>query len=123
MESLRECIKCKGDKPLPSFKIDKRNTEGRAGVCKECSNLEAMHRKRGNKIIAIEYLGNSCEHCGIEYDGNNATIFDFHHLDPDEKEFKPAALMSRHWDNIIEELDKCILLCSNCHRIEHHGGY
>ena len=47
-------------------------------------------------------------------------VFDFHHIDPDEKDIKVADWMGRiKWATLKKELDKCILLCSNCHRIHH----
>ncbi len=48
------------------------------------------HRRKHNrryKIILIEMLGSKCNKCGIEYDGKNECIFDFHHKDPNEKKF------------------------------------
>lgn len=54
------------------------------------------------KVEAILYKGGKCAACGIEYNGENGAIFDFHHINPEEK-----------------ELDKEICLCSNCHRLIH----
>jgi predicted HNH restriction endonuclease len=48
--------------------------------------------------------------------------FDFHHLDPAEKDFSIAKVTKLHFgEAIFAELDKCALLCANCHR-EVHGG-
>lgn len=71
------------------------------------------------KIQAITKLGGKCSKCG--YDKNIAAL-EFHHKDPKEKEFQ---LDVRHFSNVnIEklnkELDKCDLLCSNCHRETHN---
>jgi hypothetical protein len=68
------------------------------------------------KIKAIEYKGGACKHCGYsKYYG----ALEFHHLDPNEKDFSWQKLRLRSWDSITSELDKCILLCANCHREEH----
>ena len=69
---------------------------------------------RENKLKAIEYLGGHCTDCKNEFP---SYIYDFHHLDPNIKDFNIARLMGRKWENIVPELDKCILLCANCHRI------
>lgn len=45
---------------------------------------------------------------------------DFHHRDPSEKEFDWNKLRKRSWESIAFELDKCDLLCSNCHRESHY---
>ena len=45
----------------------------------------------------------------------------FHHLDPNEKDFNPSNLKKYKFDDRIKnELDKCILVCANCHREIHH---
>jgi len=47
---------------------------------------------------------------------------DFHHIDPTQKDFAISAKgTTRAWEKIRVELDKCAMLCSNCHR-EHHAG-
>ena len=49
------------------------------------------------------------------------SCYDFHHVDPSKKEFNLSGLNSAkiNWNKVKEELDKCLLLCSNCHRTEH----
>jgi len=68
----------------------------------------------------IEYKGGKCADCDVEFDGNNYVIFDFHHLDPATKEADWNQLRKTSVENIKKELDKCVLLCSNCHRMRHH---
>lgn len=47
---------------------------------------------------------------------------DFHHLDPTQKDFGFGAKgYTRAWSKIQKELDKCVMLCSNCHRETHAG--
>jgi hypothetical protein len=70
-----------------------------------------------NKLKAIEYLGGKCAHCAIV--SKHRSIYDFHHLDKTTKEADPGSLMHYSWTRIQKELDKCILLCANCHRIDH----
>lgn len=76
-----------------------------------------QERRLNNKLKAIEYLGGKCNHCGIV--SEHRGIYDFHHIDKTEKEADPGSLMHYSWKRIQKELDKCILLCANCHRIEH----
>ena len=45
----------------------------------------------------------------------------FHHLDPREKDFAISSKLS--WTVVVEELKKCVLLCSNCHREAHDGWH
>jgi len=69
------------------------------------------------KVRLINYKGGLCSVCGIIATDDNACIFDFHHLDPTEKERRVGN--SVNWEISKAEADKCILLCSNCHRMIH----
>jgi hypothetical protein len=77
-----------------------------------------MLRRQKLKVRAIEYLGNYCMSCGLAYDGDNSYAFDFHHRDPQAKDFLPAS-RNRAWKKVQAELDKCDLLCAICHRKLH----
>lgn len=67
--------------------------------------------------MAIEYLGGKCETCG--YDKCVAAL-EFHHKDPKEKDFAIGVKgYTRGWETVKRELNKCILVCSNCHRELH----
>lgn len=70
------------------------------------------------KIKSIEYLGGKCKICGYE---KCKTALHFHHLDPKEKAFGISSKASWGFEKIKSELDKCILLCSNCHAEIHEG--
>lgn len=66
------------------------------------------------KFKAVQYKGGKCEQCG--YIGCIAA-FDFHHLDPSLKSFAVSTNPhTRSWERVKEEVDKCLLLCANCHR-------
>lgn len=78
-------------------------------------NLRARRKK--NKEMAVAYFGNECKHCKLKT--THLCIYDFHHLDMSEKEADPGSLLHYSWVRIKKELDKCIMLCANCHRIEH----
>lgn len=67
--------------------------------------------------MAIAYKGGKCEHCGY---CKCDKALEFHHRDPSEKDFGISYKgETRSFDRIKVELDKCILLCANCHREEH----
>jgi len=73
------------------------------------------HRK---KQKAIDYKGGKCQLCG--YNRCNSALI-FHHLNPSEKKYTIAESKSWGFDRIKPELDKCILLCHNCHSEVHEG--
>lgn len=73
-------------------------------------------RKRA-KLKLIECKGGKCQCCGYK---NYAGALEFHHLDPNEKDFTISG-SSKAFDKLIKEIDKCILVCSNCHKEIHAG--
>lgn len=85
------------------------------------SNKQDLYRNQIARWIrikqkAVEYKGGSCIHCGFD---KHYAAMHFHHRDPSTKEYDWNKLRLKSWDKIILELDKCDLLCSNCHAIHH----
>jgi len=74
--------------------------------------------KRKRKLEAISYLGGKCFICGGEF---HPAVYEFHHLDPTTKDRDPSKMLQLSWKRLSAELDKCKLLCANCHRLEHHN--
>jgi len=81
-----------------------------------CGSCNTKIRRFRAKAAAIKLLGGKCQHCGWE--GDQAAM-QFHHLDPSKKNFILGAVGNKSWDSILLEIKKCILLCANCHLIEH----
>ena len=81
--------------------------------------MAVAKRRRRLKEMAVETKGGKCMICGYsKYIG----ALDFHHLDETQKEFGLSIRgLTRSWAKILAEIDKCILICANCHR-EIHGG-
>ena len=76
--------------------------------------------KRETKKIYCEKLGNKCAKCGIKVTDDNLCIFDFHHPEPLKKPMHER-IGRESPDNKNFEIEKVILLCSNCHKIEHYN--
>ncbi len=79
-------------------------------------NFNATQTRLWLKERAVEYLGGHCQIC--KYD-RCVSALEFHHVDPREKDFEVSAKMG--WAVVRPELDKCVLLCANCHRAVHAG--
>lgn len=105
------CKHCRTENPDDFFKSNSMKS-----CCLKCHTLLVHQKQRELKIKAVEYLGGKCSKCN--YVGVSA-VFDFHHRDPLQKEFSWGSRRTSNWDNLKKELDKCDLLCSNCHREEH----
>lgn len=138
--AIKECYKCKESKEENLFKIDyKKNKTGRTrytNICISCNNISFLKWRTDNKDVyneryrirrlerkqrAIDYKGGRCASClGIF----PAECFDFHHIDKETKHKDPGLMMSHSDESLFKELDKCLLLCANCHRTEHFkNGY
>lgn len=78
-------------------------------------------KKRGleRKVYFINKLGGCCSKCGYKH---NIAVLEFHHRNPKEKEFwvDARAFSNYSLEKLEKELEKCDLLCANCHR-EHHN--
>lgn len=81
-----------------------------------CGSCNTKIRRFRAKAAAIEYLGGKCKKCG--WSGNQAAL-QFHHKKSKEKEFTIGNVANKSWDSIKKEMQKCMLLCANCHAIEH----
>lgn len=119
----KECNTCKVTKDTKEFYAQVKKEKDNIWhyydpICKEC-RLRSHREKRVNlKKQALNYLGWECKHCHL-VDKDYIQIYDFHHVDPTQKDFTIASVPHKSFDEIKKELDKCIVLCANCHRIEH----
>ena len=92
--------------------------------CKECRREKNRLNYEGNiktwrikyKTECLDYKGGKCEKCGYS---KCLSALEFHHLDPKEKDFNISRNKKRNFEMVKKELDKCILVCSNCHREIH----
>lgn len=81
--------------------------------------FKERNRRRELKAEAIAYLGGKCIICGLA-DGISE-VYEFHHKLPETKEFTMAWLIThtKTLSDLTRELDKCDLVCGNCHRVVH----
>ncbi len=69
------------------------------------------------KAFAVDMMGGKCQICGYDKCIN---ALEFHHIN-DDKEYDPAYIVRRwSWERVKPELEKCIMVCANCHRELHH---
>lgn len=118
--TIEECVS--------KFKIGKSTVTKHTDNKRELNNLTKEEKKVKNykrvkshrqkiKEKSIEYKGNKCEKCGYD---KCKWAFDFHHTDSKTKDFTISKYSTLSWDRIKKELDKCILVCANCHREIHY---
>ena len=119
-KELKQCPKCN---VVKNRKTDFYQLKGQKvkvnGLCKPCLLESNAERRRAVKQKAVDYLGGECSNCGY-----NKCIgsLDFHHLDPKEKDLNYSLFKTIFNKRLTDELDKCILLCANCHRELHYNN-
>lgn len=130
----RYCKKCDSFKPQTSDFWHKRKSrkDGWEFYCKECikkitllnynKNKEKWNETtRKNKKLQRQKINEyknslSCLKCNE----SRNWLLDFHHIDPNKKDFQISQGERYGWEKIKKELEKCIVLCSNCHRDFHY---
>lgn len=132
IDATKTCRVCKEEKPLSMFHPNKACSQGVVGTCRICTAESkrkwydanrarrqevANKTNRASKLRAIEYMGGVCKDCNKSFP---PCVMQFHHLDGSTKSENPSYF--RRWDRLKIELDKCVMLCANCHLIRHHGG-
>jgi len=115
MSVTKKCNKCYVIKEIDKFYKSPVNLDGRFTTCISCKTVARRHRW----FELFKYKGSKCEHCGIS-DLHHPEIYEFHHIDPSLKKATVASMISGASDKTLyAEVDKCILVCANCHNIEH----
>lgn len=80
--------------------------------CRRCALEAVSNKRRKNKIALVEYKGGKCEICGYN---KCIEALAFHHLDPSQKDFGVSNGDIKSLETLKREVDKCILVCNNCH--------
>ena len=86
-----------------------------SGLRKSCNRCRISEWRYRTKQRLVEYRGGKCLVCNYK---RNLSSLDFHHIDPSKKDFG-ISRYSRGIEDLKKEVDKCALLCSNCHAEVH----
>ena len=115
MLDTKKCPHCKNIKPIKEF-YTRREGKDPSAYCKICTNIQTHARQKALKIECLKYLGGKCLSCGYD---KYPEALEFHHLNPEEKDFNISSFRGYYFERIKPELDKCVILCSNCHKETH----
>jgi hypothetical protein len=125
LQSRKYCLTCSPFKVHNTKQLTEPWAEASRGVRspeRERAKFRRYQRKerRRRKQQLIAMAGGCCRICGYNRDCPGA--FCFHHRDPKAKRFDPATFgLLRRWEELLEELKKCVLLCCRCHAEVHAG--
>jgi hypothetical protein len=115
----KTCTKCFVVKEETDFYIRHDRKNLRYAECKSCIAIRTTKDVHDRKQEAILYLGGKCMDCKGVF---HSAIYQFHHLDPRTKDIDWKKIKRRSFEQMKPELDKCVLLCANCHVLRHTGG-
>jgi len=130
---MKKCIRCNTEKPLTEFNKNKAKKDGYQSNCRACGNAQSKNHYNNNrsdyydrndkrvkriKEYINEFKGKTPCSCGED----RVPCLQFHHLDPSDKDFSVSQAIINHYgiERIQAEMDKCIVMCSNCHLLLHH---
>lgn len=112
------CSKCGIEKPITEYHkngFDRLGNQKYRGYCKTCANARESARYQEKKAF-INSQRIPCVKCGE----SRIYVLDFHHVDETQKEFTIGKLKKGKKELLQSEINKCISLCSNCHREFHY---
>ena len=88
-------------------------------LCLRCKQQQtSLTYKARREYVNVLKSGKPCSICGQTFP---SICMDFHHITPDNKDGNVGEMIRDHlsMNRILQEIDKCMLVCSNCHRILH----
>ena len=131
----KKCSRCLEFKAEECFSFKNKRTGRRQSHCKDCHKVyrrehyevnrdsirsRIAERKKGLKAWFADYKSKlQCSHCGEKH----VATLQFHHVDPSDKDREVSRMVHEGLsvDSVLEEIDKCIVLCANCHSILHYN--
>lgn len=115
-EAFIVCNRCNKRLPKNEFYLRKDGCLAQK-VCKECVREKERIKYHSYQEKLNEYKKNHpCMKCGC----NKFYLIDFHHINPSEKEYNISDNSHAKFETLLKEIEKCIPLCSNCHREFHY---
>lgn len=102
----RQCKGCKNEQQKKSYR---ENLEG----IRERKKVIASNRRTETKTRLLKYLS---EHPCVDCGEDNPVVLEFDHMG--EKKLAISQMQNYKWESVLEEINKCLIRCANCHRIK-----
>lgn len=119
-----------GEEKWESYQIERKREKYKKWLENNSGKIKEYNKKKSNYSVfwrsrvkedLIKYKGGKCIICG--YCKNVPRAYDFHHRNPEEKEFNISKYTVLNTERLKKEVDKCDLLCKNCHAELHDEEY
>lgn len=123
---MKRCSKCQQDKPLSEFYRKKNSHQGWCKKCAIINRIEYYRKNRKNetdrnkvyrqKVVnwLKELKAHPCTDCGIQF---HHAAMQWDHIPGEPKSANISNMVDHAKSRILAELDKCELVCANCHAI------
>lgn len=130
--ATQKCSICKTEHPATLEYFGKHGTRGLDTYCKPCRHERTKQYYHNNKEkmlsqsaawkkIQKDKINEFKDSCSCLKCGESRNwLLDFHHTDPTKKDFQISQGERFGWMKVKKEIDKCVVLCSNCHRDFHY---
>ena len=134
--NTKKCGQCKEELSVDSFSKNRARSDGLQSVCKVCKKVNDAKYYRNNSKVAKDRrdtsrqkrrewlygykLERGCSKCGYN---KCSRALHLHHTDPKNKKITPSLMIHSGWsiENMKKEVDKCEVVCANCHAEIHAG--
>lgn len=133
---MKYCYKCQTEKPLLEFSINKTRKDGLSSQCRSCHKVMRRKHYENNKHKIYKQVRNRkkelhewvdslkkdkpCKDCGRT---DLPFLMDFDHLNNKKVAISAAWMRGLSKEKILEEINKCELVCCRCHRIRTHSKF
>jgi protein-arginine kinase activator protein McsA len=129
---MKTCTKCNQQKSLDQFGNLKKSKDGYNTICKKCMRLYYNNHYNNNPIRKKQIRKNDQirkdkfklfkrkyfeTHFCVDCDANDFRILDFDHLGDKEFNISDGIMRGYAFSRILKEIEKCEVVCANCHRI------
>lgn len=125
---MKTCTRCHTEKPFAEFNRRAKSASGYAEACKVCHGAKtavwyqenkisrrAQQKTREDQLRRQNSELKAQRGCALCPE-HEPVCLDWHHPDPSVKEGDPSSMLTRSWEAFLREIEKCVCLCSNCHR-------
>ena len=127
------CSTCKLSKTIDAFSKNKTKKDGLNYECKDCRVIYIKQHYTENKQYYKDKTNNRCKKLRAwlfelkttlkcsKCEENHIACIEFHHRDQTQKDFEISKAVAKGFtkERILEEIAKCDVICSNCHRKLH----
>lgn len=116
---IKKCSICGKELPITDFAFRNKSKGTFRTECKKCHSQYVANQYLERKQLVNKIKSEKgCAKCGEK----RSYVLDFHHLDPNEKDYNVARITSNSTkiETIKKEIEKCVVLCANCHREFHY---